>query len=127
MTNPTPNTSARLLSKAERDATRDFYQKTSDTVTGGTLPGPHHRGWNKADLFEWACQLCDTADHWEAEFRILFGVNLELQREVTRLRELLGEIKRATDKVASPDIPSKRLETVRAILAKAAASPGAGP
>jgi exonuclease VII large subunit len=116
----TPNTAARLLSKAERDATRDFYQKTSDTVTGGTLPGPHHRGWNNADLFEWACQLCDTADHWEQEAARLDeqdklldaqlkAVVEDMTQEVLRLLPFEAEVTRLQQKVTQQE---ERFQTI---------------
>jgi hypothetical protein len=134
MTDPTPNTSARLLSKAERDKVRGW-------------------GWNREDDPE-LMALFDTADHWEAEaakwegiisqigcevthYRLdhhaessmkaidkIFGFPIPEHSEVTRLRGVLREIRREMDhRLGSPN---DKFFNIAAILAKAEASPPSG-
>jgi hypothetical protein len=98
-TNPT----SRLLSKAERDAL--FVDAVMSVWTG-------KGGQSRAEAVQ---NLRDTADHWEAEFRVLFGVNLELQREVTRLVGVLGEIRTTLDR--APLVRSEAEQQIAAILA----------
>jgi hypothetical protein len=98
------------LPKSERDKVRSFYQKTMETVTGGDSPGSHNRPWGKADVFAWACRLCNTCD--------------QLESEAERLRKVLGEIRGVLDREVPADFPerlaqwfARQLDSISAILA----------